>query len=91
MCSKTVKLIQANIFNALSEYEKIKANLTKKTLNETNSNEANSNLLRFASILCLVNEVHSKIQEETFELVLFKNFIGTLSIKNILSELLLKN
>ena len=98
--SKTVKKIQTSVFYKFNEYEKLKENISKQNIilpnmNSDNNNNCNKYLVnfttKFSTIIYFVNEIRFKLNERTLELILFKNFIGNLSIKKILGELLIKN
>jgi hypothetical protein len=102
----TIKLIQANMILSLNDYERTKAytanganSLIKSTNLLIRSSESDQNLnqttsvaisARISLMLSICNELHSKINEKTLELIFFKSFIGDLSINKIICELFSK-
>lgn len=68
---QTIKLVQANMMLGLNDY----------------MDRQSPNNKRFSKIIFYVNEIHMKVSEETLEIVLFKYFIGELSMKKIVFEL----
>lgn len=80
---KLVNIVQANSILSLKEYEKSKA-MIKQEGNECNTD-------KFANILFYANQIHKEVAEKTLEHILFKFFIGDLSMKKIIQELLLNN
>lgn len=68
---QTIKLVQANMMLGLNDY------LERQSPNNK----------QFSKIIFYVNEIHTKVSEETLEIVLFKFFIGELSMKKIVYEL----
>jgi hypothetical protein len=70
---QTIKLIQANMMLGLNDC------IERQTPSSLNK--------RFSKIIFFINEIHSKVSEETLEIILFKSFIGELSMKKIVFEL----
>jgi hypothetical protein len=74
-----VKNLQKSFILLLNEYEKSKA----ESFADTESNES----IRMSNLMLLSNEIHSKVNEKTLELIFFKYFIGELTINKIIFEL----
>jgi hypothetical protein len=73
--NETLKISQKNIIFSFIEYE--------KSLNFMNNPKRLNDLLVFLNI-----QLNNKINDTTLESIFFKNFIGHLNIKKILTELL---
>jgi hypothetical protein len=73
---------QANTVCALNEYE--------KNMKHLKSNGIRTNGLSVSQLISVVSEINDKISSSTLETVLFKHFIGNLSINKIFKELFIR-
>jgi hypothetical protein len=76
---QTVKNLQKNFILLLNQYERSKT----ESFADTESNES----IRMTNLMLLCNEIHTKVNEKTLEIIFFKYFIGDLTINKIIFEL----
>jgi hypothetical protein len=74
-----VKNLQKSFILLLNQYEKTKA----ESFTDSESNES----IRMTNLMLLSNDIHTKINEKTLEIIFFKYFIGDLTINKIIFEL----